>query len=77
MGGLASLLIVGGGLDALRSSAIITGGPFAVIGALAIVGMCLEFQRIRPVLQTNTDDQSAEIDEQSPPVFATNTDDDD
>ncbi|MFD1562589.1 BCCT family transporter [Haloarchaeobius amylolyticus] len=77
MGGLASLLIVGGGIDALRSSAIITGGPFAVIGVLAIVGMCLEFQRTCPVLQTNTGDQSPATDEQSPPVFATNADDDD
>jgi glycine betaine transporter len=76
MGGLASLLIVGGGIDALRSSAIITGGPFAVIGVLAIVGMCLEFQRLRPVLQSDVDRELPETNDQSPSAFATNADDD-
>lgn len=50
MGGLVSLLIVGGGIDALRSSAIITGFPFAVVSVVAIAGMTLEFQRVDPLL---------------------------
>ncbi|WP_440008919.1 BCCT family transporter [Halomicrococcus sp. SG-WS-1] len=75
MGGLASLLIVGGGIDALRSSAIITGGPFAVIGVVAIVGMCLEFQRLRPVLETDADQPSTASGDRSSTLTA-NADDD-
>ncbi|MBX0324455.1 BCCT family transporter [Halomicroarcula sp. F13] len=55
MGGLASLLIVGGGISALRSSAIITGFPFALISVVAIVGMALEFQSVRPLLTAERD----------------------
>jgi glycine betaine transporter len=61
MGGLASLLIVGGGIDALRSSAIITGFPFAVISVVAIAGMALEFQRVDPLLSGG--DESAATDD--------------
>ena len=53
MGGLASLLIVGGGIDALRSSAIITGFPFAIISIIAIAGMVREFQQVSPLLSVS------------------------
>ncbi|MDQ2050384.1 BCCT family transporter [Natronolimnohabitans sp. A-GB9] len=56
MGVLASLLIVGGGINALQSAAIITGGPFAIIAVVAIVGMVLEFQRLDPLLDGDTDE---------------------
>nr|WP_310925997.1 hypothetical protein [Halogeometricum sp. S1BR25-6] len=60
MGGLASLLIVGGGIDALRSSAIITGFPFAIISVVAIIGMGREFQQVAPLLSGNDDSAVAE-----------------
>lgn len=79
MGVLASLLIVGGGIDALRSAAIITGGPFAIVGVLAIIGMCLEFQQIRPLLQSDVDRSDSDTHHRSPEstsVQSTTVDDD-
>ena len=55
MGGLASLLIVGGGIDALRSSALITGFPFALISVIAIAGMAREFHQVAPLLSGKSD----------------------
>ncbi|MFC6724239.1 BCCT family transporter [Halobium palmae] len=66
MGGLASLLIVGGGIDALRSSAIITGFPFALVSVVAIVGMAREFQRISPLLSGGTDPTEPESGSSTP-----------
>ncbi|WP_247003488.1 BCCT family transporter [Halosolutus gelatinilyticus] len=43
IGALASLLMVTGGVDALRAAAIITGGPFSVIALLAVASMGLAF----------------------------------
>jgi choline/carnitine/betaine transport len=60
MGGLASLLIVGGGIDALRSSAIITGFPFAIVSVVAIAGMAWEFQRLDPLLSDSDDPAGAD-----------------
>ncbi|ELZ79912.1 BCCT transporter [Haloferax gibbonsii ATCC 33959] len=60
MGGLASLLIVGGGIDALRSSAIITGFPFALISVIAIAGMLREFHQVEPLLSGTSDSTGAE-----------------
>ncbi|SEP14011.1 BCCT, betaine/carnitine/choline family transporter [Halogranum amylolyticum] len=60
MGGLASLLIVGGGIDALRSSAIITGFPFALISVIAIGGMAWEFHQVDPLLSGKHDSTVAE-----------------
>ncbi|ELZ89077.1 BCCT transporter [Haloferax sulfurifontis ATCC BAA-897] len=58
MGGLASLLIVGGGIDALRSSAIITRFPFALISVIA--GTLREFHQIEPLLSGTSDSTGAE-----------------
>jgi len=49
VGALASLLMVVGGVDALRASAIITGGPFAVITVLAVLAISYPCREICPV----------------------------
>lgn len=75
MGGLASLLIVGGGINALRSSAIITGFPFAIISIFAIIGMAWEFQAIHPVV-TSKQDSSVVASETAQNQSASQSDDD-
>jgi choline/carnitine/betaine transport len=77
MGGLASLLIVGGGIDALRSSAIITGFPFALISIVAIAGMAWEFQSVSPLLSSDQDQSpSVAQSDDAAPVASSTTDDD-
>jgi len=75
MGGLASLLIVGGGIDALRSSAIITGFPFALISVAAIAGMMWEYQSVSPLLSSDPDPIAAESNDTA--RMSTSTTDDD
>ena len=74
MGGLASLLIVGGGIDALRSSAIITGFPFALMSVVAIVGMVWEYQSVHPLL-SGEDDSVVTTGANSPAVSMSSDDD--
>ncbi len=38
-GAVASILMVIGGVDALQSAAIITGGPFAIVCLIAVIGL--------------------------------------
>lgn len=49
VGALASLLMVVGGVDALQASAIITGGPFAVITVLAVLAISYPCRELCPV----------------------------
>ncbi|GAB3669931.1 BCCT family transporter [Halopiger thermotolerans] len=64
MGILASLLIVGGGVPALRSLAILSGLPFVVIAMLAIATMSIEFRKLTPIFES-----SAEQKRSSKPEF--------
>ncbi|MFB6250348.1 MAG: BCCT family transporter [Halobellus sp.] len=76
-GGLASLLIVGGGIDALRSSAIITGLRFALISVAGIAGMILEFQSVSPLLSSElSPGPSVTESNDAAAVSASTTDDD-
>ena len=49
VGSLASLLMVVGGVDALQASAIITGGPFAVITVLTVLAISYPCREIYPL----------------------------
>ncbi|MFC6962536.1 BCCT family transporter [Halocatena marina] len=42
---VASILMVIGGVDALQMAAIITGGPFAIVGLVACVGLIRSFRK--------------------------------
>ncbi|EMA38105.1 BCCT family transporter [Halococcus hamelinensis] len=44
LGAVASVLMVIGGVDALQSAAIITGGPFAIVCLLAVLGLAKSFR---------------------------------
>ena len=44
LGVVASILMVIGGVDALQSAAIITGGPFAIVGLIAVIGLARSFR---------------------------------
>ncbi|WP_255681671.1 BCCT family transporter [Natrinema sp. SYSU A 869] len=54
MGILASLLVVGGGIPALRSLAILSGLPFVVIAMLSIVTISVEFRKLVPIFESST-----------------------
>ncbi|WP_266082109.1 BCCT family transporter [Haladaptatus caseinilyticus] len=43
-GAVASILMVIGGVDALQSAAIITGGPFAIVCLIAVIGLTKTFR---------------------------------
>ncbi|WP_435156339.1 BCCT family transporter [Haladaptatus sp. DFWS20] len=43
-GAVASILMVIGGVDALQSAAIITGGPFAIVCLIAVIGLTKAFR---------------------------------
>jgi glycine betaine transporter len=67
VGALASLLMVVGGVDALQASAIITGGPFAVITILAVLAISLPCRDIYPVffdtgISESTSSSSSKLD---------------
>ncbi|QRV17823.1 BCCT family transporter [Haloterrigena salifodinae] len=66
---LASLLIVGGGVPALRSLAILSGLPFVAIAMLAIVATSIEFRKVAPIFERSaTDKESSRLEpyEESP-----------
>ena len=44
---VASILVVIGGTNALQQAAIITGGPVAIVGLVAVYGMIKEFSSVR------------------------------
>ena len=44
---VASILVVIGGTNALQQAAIITGGPVAIVGLVAVYGMVKEFSDVR------------------------------
>jgi choline/carnitine/betaine transport len=44
-GVVASILMVIGGVEALQSAAIVTGGPFAIVCLIAVVGLAKTFRR--------------------------------
>ncbi|EMA53446.1 glycine betaine transporter BetL [Halococcus salifodinae DSM 8989] len=44
LGAVASILMIIGGVDALQSAAIITGGPFAIVGVIAVIGLARSFR---------------------------------
>lgn len=56
IGALASLLMVSGGVKALQSAAIITGGPFALITLIAVASMIRTFGNQESIFLRDTDD---------------------
>ena len=44
LGAVASILMIIGGVEALQSAAIITGGPFAIVGLVAVIGLSKSFR---------------------------------
>ena len=52
MGALASLLMVVGGVGALQTASVVTGGPFALITLLAVWSTIRTFRHVRPLFLT-------------------------
>ncbi|PSQ16343.1 BCCT transporter [Halobacteriales archaeon QS_8_69_26] len=65
VGVIAAVVLTLGGAEALQEAAIITGGPFAVIAVVSILGMILEFtgQRRISVAEQPPDDGAGAPDE--------------
>jgi glycine betaine transporter len=53
MGVFASLLVVGGGVTALRSLAILSGLPFVAIAMFAIISTSVEFRNLKPIFESS------------------------
>lgn len=63
VGLLTSLLLVTGGLEALRSFVVLLGFPIAFVLGLCVVGLISEFEQLHPVILTNR--YGSDSDEQS------------
>lgn len=63
VGLLTSLLLVTGGLEALRSFVVLLGFPIAFVLGLCVVGLISEFEQLHPVILTNR--YGSDPDEQS------------
>ena len=77
-GAVASILMVIGGVNALQSAAIITGGPFAIVCLVAVFGLVKEFRERRGtiLLQEETTLVGRSSDSSKSYAKAANTDDD-
>jgi len=60
VGLLTSLLLVSGGLPALKDLVVLLGFPIAFVLGLCVVGLVTEFEQLHPVLLTERSDDGAE-----------------
>jgi len=66
VGLLTSLLLVTGGLPALKDLVVLLGFPIALVLGLCVVGLVTEFEQLDPVLLTERyDDGSEDTDQQT------------
>lgn len=77
LGATASILMIIGGVEALQASGVITGGPFALVCLIAVIGLIKEFssKHGRLLLQEETQ-LIGETSERSTRTSATEADDD-
>ncbi len=60
MGAIASLLMVVGGVGALQTASVVTGGPFALIVLVAVWGTIRTFRQIEPVFLSEEDHERSD-----------------
>jgi glycine betaine transporter len=77
LGATASILMIIGGVEALQASAVITGGPFALVCLIAVIGLVKEFSsKHGPLLLQKETRLIGSTDDRSTRTSAMEADDD-